>query len=100
MLAGASFASGYADAPHRREVARALARRPRGESLVPREMAQIAPLRRRRSVALHEARESGAKVPRKRSSKKSSRKKSSSKKSSRKKSSSKKSSSKKSSRRK
>jgi hypothetical protein len=52
------------------------------------------------AIGLNEARESGAKVPRKRSSKKSSRKKSSSKKSSRKKSSSKKSSSKKSSRRK
>jgi hypothetical protein len=52
------------------------------------------------AIGLNEARESGAKVPRKRSSKKSTRKKSSSKKSSSKKSSRKKSSSKKSSRRK
>jgi hypothetical protein len=52
------------------------------------------------AIGLNEARESGAKVPRKRSSKKSTRKKSSSKKSSSKKSSRKKSSRKKSSRRK
>jgi hypothetical protein len=52
------------------------------------------------AIGLNEARESGAKVPRKRSSKKSTRKKSSSTKSSRKKSSSTKSSSKRSSRRK
>jgi hypothetical protein len=52
------------------------------------------------AIGLNEARESGAKVPRKRSSKKSSRKKSSSKKSSSRKSSRKKSSGRKSSRRK